>query len=320
SVRVPGAQAAIAGQQGQASVAMIPLPRYNSILLAAPPGRMDDIIREIKKLDRPVAPQGGATAFPLKKAAAARVAPLLQQFYAQRYANETTAQNQIRITFDDSTNTVFVQAAPADLAEIRGLIERMDTMESPAVNDMRIVPLRYAMSDDLANLLLQAIAQGYTPATTTGAPGIVPGAAGGGVPGAAGAAIRPGGVGRGGGVGGLGAAGVGGAIGVSGQSSSSKVPSLRFLGRLPADKGGVASGMLDDIRITSDPRTNSLILSAPAKTMDLLLALIKELDVPPAARAEVKIFTLKKADAVYAATLLQQLFLGTGGTGGVGGV
>src|SRR5262249_31167300 len=200
SVRVPGAQAAIAGQQGQASVAMIPLPRYNSILLAAPPGRMDDIIREIKKLDRPVAPQGGATAFPLKKAAAARVAPLLQQFYAQRYANETTAQNQIRITFDDSTNTVFVQAAPADLAEIRGLIERMDTMESPAVNDMRIVPLRYAMSDDLANLLLQAIAQGYTPATTTGAPGIVPGAAGGGVPGAAGAAIRPGGAGVGGAV------------------------------------------------------------------------------------------------------------------------
>src|SRR5262249_14978473 len=171
-----------------------------------------------------------ATAFPLKKAAAARVAPLLQQFYAQRYANETTAQNQIRITFDDSTNTVYVQAAPADLAEIRGLIERMDTMESPAVNDMRIVPLKYSLSDDLANLLLQAIAQGYTPATTTGAPGIVPGAAGGGVPGVGAAvpgAIRPGGVG---GVGGL---GVGGTVGVSGQSSSSKITSLRFLGRLP---------------------------------------------------------------------------------------
>jgi type II secretion system protein D len=319
NLRQPGqGQQGGLGAQLASSILLLPLPRYNSILVGAPAQQMAEVIGEIKKLDRPVAPQGGTTAFPLKKAAAARVAPLLQQFYAQRYANETTAQNQIRITFDDSTNTVYVQAAPADLAEIRGLIERLDTMESPAVNDMRIVPLRYALSDDLANLLLQAIAQGYTPATTTGAPGIVPGAAGGGIPGAGAAAgaIRPGGVGGVGGVGGLGAGGI---VGVSGQSSSSKITSLRFLGRLPSDKGGIASGMLDDIRITSDPRTNSLILSAPAKTMDLLLALVRELDVPPAARAEVKIFTLKKADAVYAATLLQQLFLGTGGTG-VGGV
>src|SRR5262249_38720480 len=159
------------------------LPRHNAILMAAPRARVDDMIREIKKLDRPVSPQGQAVAFPLKKASAARVANLIQQVYAQRFPNETTAQNQIRVTEDDSATTGFVQAAPADLLEIRGLIERIDNTVSSAVNDVRIVPLRNALADELANLLLQAISQVTTP-STTGAPGIVPGA--GALPGGAG--------------------------------------------------------------------------------------------------------------------------------------
>jgi type II secretion system protein D len=49
--------------------------------------------------------------------------------------------------------------------------------------------------------------------------------------------------------------------------------------------------------------------------MDLLFALIRELDVVPVARAEVNIFHLKKSDATTVAGMLQQLFLGTGGLG-----
>ncbi len=93
------------------------------------------------------------------------------------------------------------------------------------------------------------------------------------------------------------------------------------------------SGIFEDIRITSDPRTNSIIIDAPPKTMELILALIREMDVPPFARAEVTVFTLRKVDAVQAATTLQKLFLnqggltstgtttatGTGGGGGGGG-
>src|SRR5205085_11128089 len=88
-------------------------------------------------------------------------------------------------------------------------------------------------------------------------------------------------------------------------------------------RGSVESGLLEDIHITSDARINSLILSAPAKTMELLLALVRDLDVPPPARAEVKVFTLHTADAAAMAATLQQLFLGTSGpttaTGAPGG-
>src|SRR4029077_5886577 len=96
----PAATGATTGQTGTtaqtpASVVMIPLPRHNAILMAAPRARSEDMIREIKRLDKPISPQGQAVAFPLKKASAARVATLIQQFYAQRFPNETTAQNQI---------------------------------------------------------------------------------------------------------------------------------------------------------------------------------------------------------------------------------
>jgi type II secretory pathway component GspD/PulD (secretin) len=75
------------------------------------------------------------------------------------------------------------------------------------------------------------------------------------------------------------------------------------------------SGLLEDIYITSDPRTNRLIVSAPEKTMFLLDKLIFDLDVPPAARAYINVFHMRRADATATATILQQLFLGTGGIG-----
>src|SRR5207249_3995823 len=52
---------------------------------------------------------------------------------------------------------------------------------------------------------------------------------------------------------------------------------------------------------------------------ELIQALIRELDVVPAARAEISIFTLKRADAAQLAATLQQLFLGTTAAGGLGG-
>jgi type II secretory pathway component GspD/PulD (secretin) len=82
----------------------------------------------------------------------------------------------------------------------------------------------------------------------------------------------------------------------------------------------VESGVLDDIRLIPDPRTNNIIVSAPAKSVELIRTLISELDTPPAYRAEVNIFPLKRADASQLAATLQQLLLGTTSTTGGGGI
>src|SRR5581483_934663 len=96
-----------------------------------------------------------------------------------------------------------------------------------------------------------------------------------------------------------------------------KTTALRFVrpGTSP-----VESGQLEDIFITSDPRTNKLLVSASEKSMRLVEALIQELDVPPSAQARVNVFRLRNSDAATIATTLQQLFLGTTtGAGGFGG-
>jgi general secretion pathway protein D len=292
-----GAQA---GRQGVSTTAIstggsalfLALPRFNSILVVAQEARLKDIRGEIAKLDQPNSPAGRATAFPLRKAAAAQIATLLTQFYAQRYPQENNTQNQVRITSDNSTNTVFVQAGPADMDEIRQLIERLDSSHSSAVNDLRIVRVNNALADELANTIIAAITAGIVPGTTA-APGIVP---------------TPGAIGR-----------PATTTTAGGGGLTTKTVSLRFFTNQPGPGSVVDAGALEDAHITSDIRSNSLIIAAPSRTMDLILALVKSLDVVAAAQSSINIFTLRKADAVQTAQLLQQLFLGTGTTGATTG-
>lgn len=284
--------ATVLGQSGQAaSVVLLPLPRFNSILLAAPKARMEDMIKEIKRLDRAPSAQGTATAFPLKKAAASRVANLIQQFFSQRYPNETSNQNQVRVTADDSTNTVFVQAAPGDLAEISTLITRIDSTVSNAINDLRIVQLKNTLSDELASVLQRAISDGVVTASSTAAPSLVPST----LPGLGQTSTQS---------------------SASRSQTSGKSTTLRFITARRDGPMMVQSGLLEDVHVSSEARTNSLILSAPAQTMELLLALVRELDVVSSLRARVNIFNLKRADASITAATLQQLFLGTSSTTG----
>jgi type II secretion system protein D len=342
------AQGQAVGQTAQPrSLMLIPIPRFNSIMVVASGLRMNDIIAEIKKLDIKNSAQMQPFAFPLKKASAQTVATMLNQFYAQRYGiSEGALQHQIRFSFDTSSNQVFVQAGPEDLEEIQGLIERIDTTVSSAVNELRVIRLRNALADELASNLQTALLQGILPQSTSfptaagtaaGAGGGIAGAgggiagAGGGIAGAGGAGGAGGGFAGAGGAGGgfLGGAGGGGAGGggltggaggsTTGRINSTKTVTLRFMAS--AGKGGmIESGYVEDVHMTPDIRTNSLIVSAPPKTMELILAVIRELDVVSVAKAVVNIFTLKRADAVLTANLLNTLFYGaTTGGGGPGG-
>src|SRR5262249_33178896 len=106
-------------------------------------------------------------------APAQRVATLLNDFYANRYSpNEPAAAHQVRFWADASTNTVYVQAAPTDLNEIREMIARIDSTVSIAVNDLRIVHLNFALAGDVAALLQAAITEVAVtgPTGPTGAP------------------------------------------------------------------------------------------------------------------------------------------------------
>jgi type II secretion system protein D len=293
-------QTTTAVAQAPLSLVLLPLTRQNAILVAAPRSQMKYLIEQISKLDINNTAAGKAVPFPLKRASASQVEQKLNAWYAQRYPAESQQMNQIRFTHDDNTNTVFVQAAPADMAEIRTLIEYWDSSNKNAANsDIRIIQLRNAYADELAPILIKAISEGVavTSGTTTGAPG-APGLPGGPAALALQQArpVTP---------------------GAPGAGLVTKTTNLRLIvgGAKGKPTGIVQSSVLEDVRINYDARTNQLIVIAPRETIPLIEALVFELDIVPVARSEINIFNLRKTDAATMASMLQQLFLGGAATG-----
>src|SRR5262249_6036725 len=141
-----------------ANVIMFPYQRFNALLIAAPKQRMQEVVTLIKKFDRESPSIARVTPFVLKRAQASRVGQMLSNFYNSRYAPfESTQQNQIRITWDDNIQTVFVQAAPGDLEEIAELIDMLDGLRSATENELRLVPLKYALPDVISQLIQAGI-------------------------------------------------------------------------------------------------------------------------------------------------------------------
>jgi type II secretion system protein D len=92
------------------------------------------------------------------------------------------------------------------------------------------------------------------------------------------------------------------------ESAGLLAPLLRLITIDPAGKQQLESGILAGTRVTADPRANALVVAAPPGSMPLLEALINQLDQPPGATAELKVFTIANGDAVSLAEMLQSLF------------
>ena len=75
----------------------------------------------------------------------------------------------------------------------------------------------------------------------------------------------------------------------------------------------LTSGILDNVQITPDARNNTLLVTAPAESMELLAALIDQLDSPVAV-AQIKVFRVINGDANSLITMLRSLFPTSTGT------
>ncbi len=264
--------------------AAISLVKPNALLLIGPRDDMDFLIEQANRLDQPVDPDTQFRTFRLKHAPATLLQTAIEEFYdtdddSQGLGTKVTAIAESR------SNSLVVRASPRDMLEIETWISKIDVPDTSSVNDLQIFALRNAVAEDLAQILQQAILGVLTPASNLG------------------------------GVGGAGNAIPGALAAPSGQSGSTDLlqrPTssvLRF--SVPnGEKGSrdVVSGILSDVRINADPRSNSLIVSAPQKSMTLIEHLIQQLDTIPSAVAEIRAFTLLNGDAASVSELLTELF------------
>ncbi len=68
------------------------------------------------------------------------------------------------------------------------------------------------------------------------------------------------------------------------------------------------------MHVTADARANAVVISSPPENLDLLEAIVHQLDTLPAANAQIKVFTIVNGDATSLSNMLQTLFTGQANT------
>jgi len=258
------------GGENRKTAAFIPVVQPNALLIMSSELEREAILDLANKLDKPLEPEFEFQVFPLKSAIASQVVTALTSFYEERAGLGTS----IRVIADVRTNSVIVQGRASELLEVSKLIERIDKDESASVNRLQVFKLRQAVAEELATTINAALQAVINPPTQT--------------------------------------TGGGGGFGGGGQGAQelrdNKSVALEFLTSSGGVRELIKSGILADVRVNSDIRSNSLLVTAPEASMGLMEALIAELDRAPDAVSSIKVFTLKNADAEQSVTMLETLF------------
>lgn len=260
------------GTETPSRVAIIPIVKPNSILVIAPEGEIDAVLDLASQLDQPVAPATEFQVFRLRSALASQAATTVETFYNERAGLGA----RLTVIADIRTNSLIVAARPRDLEEIAALVKRIDRDESGWVNRMKVFPLRSAAAEELAEVINAAIQSVINPQSAQQAGNL---------------------------------AGAGAAGGAAAQDLiAARSAVLEFIDASGDAPQLLRSGLLADIRVTPDPRTNSLLVTAGEQSIPLIEALIRQLDRPAAAESVVKVFSLENSDATSVVELLNSLF------------
>ncbi|MBP88260.1 MAG: hypothetical protein CMJ64_16340 [Planctomycetaceae bacterium] len=279
----------LAPRQGPVSIRALVEP--NSVLLIGREESVQVVTNLLRKLDQPTQPSDKFEIFRLKFVSAVDAETAIRNFFVNQPGTDTELRpglgTRVQVSSDYRTNTLIVQASPRDMAEVRRLVESLDVDETPTSAQVKIFKLKNSIAEELAEVLQNAISAESTTQGQQQQPG------------------------------------QGGAAATQGTS---RLPSITLEMILIDEEGGrlLRSGILADVQVNADPNTNSLVVRAPAKSMELIGALIEQLDQMPDAEAQLKVFTIMNGDATSLAATLQQVFgqdvtigQGTGGAFGI---
>jgi general secretion pathway protein D len=276
------------------TISVTSLVKPNALLLIGRREGINAVIDLVRRLDQPVPAETQFQVFPLRHTAANEAETTIREYLTGGAAVGAAAQQQQQaaglgtrgvVIADFRTNSLIVRASPRDLEEIDLLIKKIDVPTSAAVNQLRVFELRNSLAQELAPVLQSAI------------------------------------TGQGQQVGGQQQQQPGGQfqqfqqqqpqqVGQqrAGQQQQLRSTMLQFLTEDAQGRRTLRSGILTDVRITADPTANTLIVSAPPDSMELIAALIAQLDQRPTSAAQIKVFQIVRGDAQSLMTMLQQLF------------
>ncbi len=191
-------------------------------------------------------------------------------------AVDTTPFEPYTVIDDYRSNTLVVKGSQRSLEITAELLTQWDVDESESVNVVRVFRLRNALAADLQVALhdaingqLQGAGLGYTPSSQF----------------------------------------QGSQFQQFEQTAQGHIRSAMLQLQIIGPNGEfIKSGILYDVRITAEANSNSLIVSAPEKSIELISQLIQQLDTIPDAETLIKVFTVNDGDANVLLQMLQTLF------------
>ncbi len=248
-------------------------PQTNALIIIDSAANVERLSRMIAELDV-VSSRRRTELITLKHAVASELADTVQTVMEEKPlagqpapppGGKPAGSGQLRafkITPDDRTNTLIVNAAAEQMQQIKDLVQKLDVPLPPGSGKINVYYLKYANAEDLLPVLLDVIGAtgGGTAARTTRTPQQQ----------AAGAQQ-------------------GGRSRQRSTGSSFRRSSADRTRRQPNQPGGAQGGQVGgqqpaiefagDVRVTADPATNSLIITAAPEDFAILLGVIEKLDI-----------------------------------------
>ncbi len=327
-------EAAGGGTERSVPVTVTADDRTGTLLVTGSQESFAAVDRMIEQLDSAdVASQTTFKVFPLQRATATKVQDTLTKLFVRRPAIiKGEPPEPITVVADPWANAIIVGASPEDLLMATSLIERLDAEQAEAGIEVQILPLAKADAQKVAQTIM-GLFRGAAGTSTATSPVSIH------VDERLNALVVSAGQADGKRIAELVkkldteqvarvseirifplqharatelASILTTALNTKPQELTDASPNrqslLQFITRTDDGKELIASALKEGVLITADPRMNSLIVSAPLDYMNLLQQLVERLDASSPQHAQIKVFSLKNADARQMADLLLSLF------------
>ncbi len=131
----------------------------NTLIIAATTDQFEQIRRIIEEIDQPSSRERITDFVPLRFAAAEQVQEALSVFYGPLAIEaDTPGRANARIVADTASNSLVITADESEWANIRALLDTLDSEDYDASLQLKVIPLTYADARSVARAINEAFA------------------------------------------------------------------------------------------------------------------------------------------------------------------